>query len=226
MSTTFTLTADAMTKQALQLCGLVPLGRTPKNDMLQDARDILSTILKSLQARGVTLTQMTRRTLTLTAGTESYALPSTAIDVDFPTTVQEVGSTSETWVERMSYGDWRIISDKTTQGIPTRAYVEKLSSLTVFFWTIPDRSYTWNYRTIELLPDMSSGSTTNGLTQRWLGALVWRQAYWLAHAYNLPMQKRLELKTEAESQEQQVLGQENGSVDLNLSLPMDPYRSY
>ena len=226
MSTAFTLTADAMTKQALQICGLIPLGRSPKNDMLQDARDILSTILKSLQARGVTLTQLTRRTLTLTAGTESYALPTTAIDVDFPTTIQESGSASETWVERMSYGDWRAISDKQTQGIPTRAYVEKTSSCTVFFWSVPDRTYTWNYRTVELLPDMSSGSTDTGLTQRWLAALVWRLAYWLSHAFNLPMQKRVELKAMADSEEAAVMGQENGSVDMHLSLPMDPYRSY
>lgn len=226
MSTTFQLNADGFTKQALQLCGLVPLGRQPKNDMLQDARDIFSTILKTLQARGVTLTQAIRRTQTLSSGTSSYALAADVIDVEFPTTIQASGSDAETWVERMSYSDWRVIANKATTGIPTRAFVEKLSTCTVHFWDKPDQTYTWNYRAIILIDDMSAGTTTPGLTQRWMGALVWRLAYWLAHAYNLPMQKRIELKNMADEEEGKVLGQENGGADLCLSLPCDPYRSY
>lgn len=223
MSTSFNLTADGITKQALQLCGLVPLGRSPKNDQLQDARDIFSTILKSLQARGVTLTQLTQRTLAVTAGTGTYTLPSAAIDVEFPTTIQEAGSTAETWVEKMTYSDWRVISDKTTTGIPTRAYVEKKIGCTVTFWCVPDRDYTWNYRTLDLLPDMADGSTTSELTQRWLSALVWRHAYWLSHAFSLPMAKRVELKGVADEEEMKVMGQDNEGGDLYLSLPPDPY---
>jgi hypothetical protein len=226
MSTTFQLNADTFTKQALQLCGLVALGRQPKNDMLQDARDMFSTMLKSLQSRGVTLTQAVASTLTLTAGTASYSLPVDVIDVEFPSTVQITGSDTETWVEKMVYSDWRVISDKTTQGTPTRAYVEKLSTCTVKFWSVPEQGYTWNYRAIKLLPDMSSGTTEPGLTQRWMAALVWRLAYWLAHAYNLPMAKRMELKAVADEEQAVVMGQENERGDLNLQMPPDPYGSY
>lgn len=226
MSTTFQLNADAFTKQALQLCGLITLGRQPNYSMLQDARDMFSTMLKSLQSRGVTLTQAVASTLTLTAGTASYSLPADVIDVEFPTTVQITGSDTETWVEKMIYADWRVISDKTTQGTPTRAYVEKLSTCTVKFWSVPEQGYTWNYRAIKLLPDMSSGSTEPGLTQRWMAALVWRLAYWLAHAYNLPMQKRIELKNVADEEQAVVMGQENERGDLNLQMPPDPYGSY
>lgn len=226
MSTTFQLNADGFTKQALQICGLLPLGRSPSNQMLQDARDLFSVMLKSLQARGVTLTQAVRRTLTLTAGVDSYALGADVIDVDFPTTIQASGFTDETYVEKMVYSDYRVISDKTTQGRPTRAYVEKLATCTVFFWSKPDATYTWNYRAIVLLPDMSSGATEPSLTQRWMGALVWRFAYWLAHANNLPIERRQELKNEAEQMERDVLGQENERGDMMLSLPPDPYGSY
>lgn len=226
MSTTFQLNADGFTKQAMQLCGLLPLGRTPSNQMLQDARDLFSVMLKTLQARGITLTQAVRRTLTLSAGVDNYALGADVIDVDFPTTMQEAGFTDETYVEKMVYSDYRVISDKTSQGRPTRAYVEKLATCSVFFWSVPDRAYTWNYRAIVLLPDMSSGATEPSLTQRWMGALVWRFAYWLAHANNLPIERRMELKTEAEQMERDVLGQENERGDLMLSMPPDPYGSY
>lgn len=226
MSTTFQLDADRFTKQALQLCGLLALGRTPNNQMLQDARDLFSVMLKTLQARGVTLTQSIRRSLTISAGTASYALGTDVIDVEFPTTMQESGSNQETYVDKMVYSDYRIISDKTVTGRPTRAYVEKLASCSVIFWEVPDRTYTWNYRALVLLPDMSSGATEPGLTQRWMGALVWRFAYWLAHANNLSLEKLAQLKGEAEQLERDVLGQENERGPMMLSLPPDPYGSY
>lgn len=226
MSTTFQLNADGFTKQAMQLCGLLPLGRTPSNQMLQDARDLFSVMLKTLQARGVTLTQAVRRTLTITAGVDNYALGADVIDVEFPATIQEQGFTDETYIEKMVYSDYRVISDKTSTGRPTRAYVEKLATCTVFFWSVPDRTYTWNYRALVLLPDMSAGATEPGLTQRWMGALVWRFAYWLAHANNLPIERRMELKSEAEQMERDVLGQENERGPMMLSLPPDPYGSY
>lgn len=225
MATSFQLNADGFTKQALQLCGLLRLGATPSPQLLADARDLFSVMLKTLQSRGITLTQAVRRTLTLTSGTASYALGTDVIDVEFPTTIQASGSNDETWVEKMVYSDYRVISNKETEGIPTRAYVEKLSTCSVIFWEKPNATYTWNYRAIVLVPDADSGSTEPGLTQRWMGALLWRFAYWLAHANNLPEGKRRELKLEAEQQEKDVMGQENEGGDLYLSLPTDPYRS-
>lgn len=226
MATNFQLNADGFTKQALQLCGLLPLGRTPNNQLLQDARDLFTVMLKTLQARGVTLTQAVRRSLTLSQGVASYPLAADVIDVEFPTTVQIAGSDEETYVDKMVWADYQIISNKQNQGQPTRAYVEKLSTVSVTFWSIPEQSYTWNYRAIVLVPDMDAGSTEPGLTQRWMGALVWRFAYWLAHAHNLSPERRQELKNEAEQLERDVLGQENERGPMMLSLPPDPYGSY
>jgi hypothetical protein len=224
----FNPTADQMVKSALQKCGVLGLGRAPNPEHLQDGRDTLSTILKALQARGVTLTQMIPSTLTLTPGVASYALPTNFIDVENePTTIlQPDGSTTETYVERMTYGDYRIISDKSVSAIPTRVYVQKLSTLTAFFWSVPDKAYTWNYRGLQLLPDMSDGSQGSGLTQRWMAALEWRLAYWLSFPLNIPGQKRAELKAEADAQEAVVMGQESERCDLNLMLPTDPWGSW
>ncbi len=230
MSTTFNLTADGVAKQALQKCGVLGLGRTPDPTMLQDARDTLSVILKTLQARGTTLTQMQPLTLSLTQGVASYVLPSNIIDVEDEqmTLLQTTGgnSNSETYVQKMGYEDYRIISDKTITGPPTRVYFQKLDVVTAFFWSVPDQNYTFYFRGLALLPDMTDGSTTPGLTQRWMGALVWRLAYWLSYPLNTPAARRAELKEEAEKQEAIVLGQEVDHVDMNLMLPPDPYGSY
>lgn len=228
-TTSFNLTADGVTKQALQKCGVLGLGRTPDPTMLQDARDTFSVILKTLQARGTTLTQMQPLTLTLTPGVSSYVLPANIIDVeDEQMTLLQVGgatANSETYVQRLSYEDWRIISDKTVTGPPTRVYLQKLDVVTAFLWSVPDQAYTFFFRGLALLPDITDGSTTPGLTQRWMGALVWRLAYWLSFPLNVPAARRAELLTEAEKSEAIVMGQEVEHLDMNLMLPQDPYGS-
>lgn len=226
-TTTFNLNADAMAKQALQHCGVLGLGMTPDPTMLQDARDKLSIILKTLQARGTTLTQMMPLTLSLTPGVASYVLPANIISVeDEQATLLQVGGStanSETYVQKMAYEDYRIISDKTVSGPPTRFYVEMLSTLTVYFWSVPDQAYKFNFRGLALLPDISDGSTTPGLTQRWMGALTWRLAYWLSFPLNVTPARRQELKTTADEQEAIVLGQESERIGIQFMLPSSPY---
>jgi hypothetical protein len=226
VSTSLNLNADQYTKQALQLCGTVGLGRNPPNQVLQDARDMLSVMLKTLQSRGVTLTQSVALTLPLSSGTASYALPTNLIDVEFPVMVKQSGSDTETWVEQAVWSDYQIISDKTSEGIPTRMYVQKLDTLTAFMWQVPNATMTLSYRGIRLIDDMSSGATTPGLTQRWMGALLWRLAYWLSFPLNVPANRRQELKTEAEQQERDVLGREHENGDLQFCLPSSPYGGY
>jgi hypothetical protein len=225
----FNPTADQMVRSALQKCGVVGLGMQVKNEWLQDGRDILSSILKALQAKGVTLTQLIPATLTLVPGVSTYALPTTFIDVENePTTIsQPSGDPTESYVERMVYGDWRIISDKTVNGIPTRVYIQKLvAGCTAIFWSTPDQAYTWNYRGFQLLPDMSDGGQTSGLNQRWMEALEWRLAYWLSFPLNISAMRRAELKGNADEQNNIVMRQESERADCNLMLPMDPYHSY
>lgn len=225
----FNLTADQMVRQALQHCGVVGLGMPVLPEMLQDGRDKLSTILKALQARGTTLSQLVRATLVLSPGQSSYVLPAAFIDVEDEQTTLLLpnGSTTETYVDRMAYADWRIISDKSISGLPTRVYIEKSATVcTAFFWSVPDQAYTWEYRGVQLLPDMSTGGQLSELAQKWVSALTWRLAYWLSFPLNVPQMRRQELKTNADDEEKIVLGQEVEHVDLNLMLPPNPYGSY
>jgi hypothetical protein len=226
VTTSFNLSADQYTRKALQLCGVVGLGGNVDNGMLQDARDTFSEILKTLQARGTTLTQKVQLTLALVPGVASYALPANLYDIEFPVTVQAMNDVNETYVEQMVYADYRIISDKTVTGPPTRMYVERLASITVYLWSVPEKTYTLNYQGVQLLPDISDGTTTPGLTQRWMGALTWRLAYWLSFPLNIPQARRMELKGMADSEEAIVMGQDAEHADMQLMLPPDPYGSW
>src|SRR5678815_497234 len=153
----FNPTADELVRQAFQMGGILSLGRRPRTEQLNDARDILTTLLKAMQAKGTMLVTAERTTLALVAGTASYTLAEDTIDVEFPTTWNSSVSTSEILVERMSYSDYAALGDKTSQGTPTRAYVEKTATLTVTFYNVPSQAGTWNYRRIRLIRDAANG---------------------------------------------------------------------
>lgn len=217
-SFSFNPSADAIVKQALQLAGLLALGQQPQTQILSDARDMLTTLLKALQNKGVVLTTAERKTLPLVAGTASYNLDADTIDVEFPTTLTAAGATSETFVERMVYSQFQELTDKSAQGTPTRAYVERLATVSVTFWNVPNGSFTWNYRRIRLIRDMSDGAATLDMTQRWIEAIVWKLAQRMALAGVMPASKVQYLETQARDAEKAALGSENERGDLQFCL--------
>lgn len=214
----FNLTADGIVKQALQISGLLPLGGRPQPTQAADAREILDVMLKGIQAKGVVLTCAERTTLALTSGTASYALPADTLDVEFPTTITASGGTNDTIVEKMVYGDYALISDKASAGMPTRVYVEKQASLTAIFWPVPSASFTWNYRRVRTMRDMDAGNVNMDLTVRWLEAVVWKMAHRLSMASSLSASARAEIRAEAGNAEAVAMGQENERGDLNFGL--------
>lgn len=214
----FNPSADAVIKQALQFAGLLPLGRKPRPDMMADARDMLTTMLKALQAEGIMLVTTERVTLTLVAGTATYALDADTVDVVFPSTWTPAGSTSETIVEQMSYSDYAPLSDKTAQGTPTRVYVEKEAAVTATFWNVPSQGGTWHYRRVRLIRDASDGGVTLDLTQRYLQAIVWKMAHRMAMANSVSLQRVSMLRDEATAAIAAAKGDDNERGDLNMSL--------
>jgi hypothetical protein len=215
---TFNPSADAVVRQALQFAGLLPLGRRPRAEQLADARDMLTTMLKALQNKGIMLTTAERVTLALTPGTASYNLDADTIDVEFPTTWTPAGSTSEQIVERMSYSDYAPLSDKAAQGTPTRVYVEKSSLLTATFWNVPSAAGTWHYRRVRLIRDASDGGVTLDVTARYLEAIVWKMAYRMALANSVSLERVKYLRDEAQASQDETVSDDNERGDCNLIL--------
>jgi hypothetical protein len=218
----FNPTADEIVRQAFQMGGILGLGRRPKTDQLNDARDILTTILKAMQAKGTMLVTAERVTLTLTPGTASYSLAADTIDVEFPTTYKAPGSSTETTVERLAYANYQELTDKTVQGTPTQAYVEKTATLTVSFWPVPSAAGTWNYRRVRLIRDASNGGVTIDVTRKYLQAVVWKLAHRLALANALPLGRVQYLEGQAIAAEHEATGDDNERGDLSICLT-DPY---
>lgn len=217
-SYSFNPTADQLIRQALQLAGLLPLGRSPSAAELAHSRDFLNTVLKSLSAQGACLTQMERKTLPLVAGTATYVLDADTIEVDVPMSIVASGSTSEQWIEAISWADYQKLSNKDAQGTPTNVYVEKLASVTAVFWPVPNQAFTCNYRRQRLIRDMESGTTLD-LTQRWFEAIVYSMAALLGRANSLKLDVIKDLQAHADRQIALAKGREHEGVDLVLCLP-------
>lgn len=221
----FNPTADEMVRQAFQAAGILALGRRPRVDQLDDARDMLTTMLKAMQDKGIMLVTAERVTLALVAGTASYTLAADTIDVEFPTTYSAPGSTSEQIVERMSYSDYAPLSDKTAAGVPVRVYIEKSAVLTATFWNVPNAAGTWHYRRVRLIRDASDGGVTLDVTTRYLQAIVWKLAHRLALASGVGLQRIQYLEQQALAAQEEALGDDTERGDMFISLS-DVYGRY
>jgi hypothetical protein len=215
----FNPSADDIVRQAFQYSGLLALGRRPRPEQLADARDLLTTMLKDMQANGTVLTTTERKTLQLVPGTASYLLDADTIDVDFPTTITAPGSTAEIWVEKMVYSDYQTISDKQAQGQPVRCYVEKTATCTAIFWNVPNQAYTWNYRRIRLIRDMDNGGVTLDLTRKYIRAVVFKLAHAIALTSSVPLTRVQYLEQQAAAIEDKVEGDDNERGDMQILLP-------
>jgi hypothetical protein len=216
-NSSFNPQVDTILRMALQMAGLLPLGRNPSAAELAHARDHMNASLKSLSGVGPALTQMERTTLALVAGTSTYVLAADTIEVSFPMSIAVVGQTTETWIEHMTFATYQTMSSKDLQGTPTSCYVEKLSTVSLVFWPVPSQAYTLSYQRQRLIRDADSGSTVD-LTQRWFNWLTYEMAHKMSLAGSLTLAASKNLKGLADEALLLAMGkeQEGGSVVFEL----------
>ena len=214
----FSPTCDTILRMALQKAGLLGLGRSPSQGELAHARDHLNLSLKSLSSQGASLMQMERATLPLVAGTATYALAADTIEVDSVMSVVVTGQTGETWVTPVVYAEYQKISNKDQQGTPTQVYVEKLATVSLVFWPVPDQSYTLSYRRQRLIRDMESGTTLD-LTQRWYKAVVLDMAAEMSWISSINLGDKQELRRLADAAIHLAQGREQQQGDVTYELP-------
>jgi hypothetical protein len=196
---------DELLTLALQATGTLEAGEEPPAADLAMASNFLNLELQSLQAEKIVLRTVERATLTLTAGTAEYTLPADTIDVQLGpndqlgTILPSAGG--ESIVKSMSRAEYADITDKTSTntGRPTRAYVERLASITITLWPVPDAaSTTLRYSRVRLLRDADDGAVTMDLARRWLKYVVYAVAVHIARSKSLGQEVVQDLRAEAE----------------------------
>jgi len=222
MSYTFAPSTDVIIRQAMQLSGLLPLGREPSALELRHGRDMFDVTLKSLSSRGAALDQLERVEMTLSppvAGQRSsLTMAADTIEVNFPMTVRTSDLSSETFVEHIAFKEYQSLSNKLSTGTPTSCYVEKQALVTLYFWPVPTQTYTVSFQRQRLISDAASGSAPD-LRGRWYEALTYAMAHKMALAASLPTTTAQNLKSLYDEALAYALGRENEGGDICFTLP-------
>ncbi len=201
-NTTLDYQSDTLLTMALQLAGQLEAGETANIYDLEMARRFMNLEMFTLQAEGVVLRSVSRTTQALAASDADYTLSASVIDIEpnvngFAGTVNVSGGT-DTPISLISRSAYQAISDKTSEGTPTCVYVEKLAVITLYFWPVPDASYTFKYAKVGLLADVDSGAVTLDLHRRWLQAITYAVAAQVALAKSMGLDLVSFLRSEAE----------------------------
>lgn len=192
-------TRDEIITRAYQIAGLLNEAGTPTPAQKQLGADLLGMELDALQAEGIVLRTVDIATLSLVAAQATYALPADTLDV--VGTANVVRSGVDTPVQPMTREEWMLLSNKNSQAIPTRYYLHRQATVTIYLWPVPAAETpmpTLRYQKVRLLKDTDTGARTLDLEKYWIKAILWRVAYEVATAASLPSDRMMLLKAEAD----------------------------
>ncbi len=177
-TSSFELSRDDIISEALEAVGGIGPGevRSANNsDLFVAAARTLNRIVKSIDATGMRLWRIVRRTTTTTAGTATVTLGTDVIDADEPMRYTRAGFTTGTPLTALSRDEYMLLPDRTNQGTPNKFYVEKtLTATTVYLWPVPDATGdTLEYAVALRGQDFNSGADTPDFTSKWGNCLVY-----------------------------------------------------
>lgn len=189
------LTRDQLLQRAFQLAGVVPIGQSPTAEQASALSDMLLLELQSLQNKGVVLNTVVLKTKVMIAGTASYALPDDTLDV-VGVAMMTPTSGTEVPVQPMSRDDYFSISNKSATGTPSRYYIERKATVTVYLWPTPASStdYVFSYQQVRLLKNTDTGAKTFDLERYWHKYLLWEMAHQAAVLSALPLERIVYLR--------------------------------
>lgn len=178
---TFNLDINEIIEEAFERAGL---GRAYSGGDYRTARRSLNLLGQEFANRGINLWTIEQATVSLTSGTASYTLPADTVSIlDHAVRTGTGTSQSDLAITRISIGEYASLTNKNSQGRPTKIYIERLRDAPkVNVWPIPDNdTYTLVYYRIRRIEDASSGASNQyDAPTRFLPAIVSGLAYQLA----------------------------------------------
>tara|TARA_R110000824_G_scaffold400670_2_gene608761 strand:+ start:171 stop:854 length:684 start_codon:yes stop_codon:yes gene_type:complete len=195
---------------------------------LKTARRSLNLLTLEWQNRGLNLFTIEAGTTDITAGTETYTLPSDTIDIIEHQIRTGTGTNQvDTSLQRVSVATYAQQTNKNTQGRPTQIYVQRLPTETkITLWPVPDltTTYTLAYFRLKGIDGLSSGVGTNitSVPPRFVPCLVAGMAYYLAMKRPESAPRAPALKQEYEFQFQLAAGEDEETASIRF-VPYDTF---
>ena len=179
----FNLDIGDILEEAYDLCGLEL--RTGYD--YRGAKRALNLVFLEWQNKGLNLWTVEQGSNTLTAGTSTYNLDASAMDVIDAFIRTNAGDTSKQFDQRLtriSRTEYNHQATKLTQSQPTQFYVDKNTGTnSIVLWSTPDSSqtYTLIYDYVKKIEDVGSVASNNAdVPTRYLPCLTYALAHNIA----------------------------------------------
>ena len=199
-TTTFNLDLSDIMEEAYELCGLV----MRSGYEYRTAKRALNLIFLEWQNKGLNLWKIEQDTITLVAGTSSYAADTSALEIVDAFIRTDAGDTSNQFdqtLNRISRTQYNHQAKKLTQSKPTQFYVDKgTSGINIVVWSTPDsaQTYTLVYDYIKRIEDIGDYTNATDLPFRFVPCMVSGLAFYLAQTYQPQMVQPMKLYHEDE----------------------------
>ena len=182
-TTTFNLDIGDILEEAYDLCGM----EIRSGYQYRGAKRALNLVFLEWQNKGTNLWSIEQNTQAITAGTNSYALPSSALDVVDAFIRTDSGDISKQFdqrLNRISRTEYNHQATKLNQSKPTQFYIDKgTSTSNIVLWSTPDSTatYTLVYDYIQRIEDAGEPTSNNAdVPARYLPCLTYALAYNIA----------------------------------------------
>ena len=196
---------------AYRRAGILSPYQMPDAQRMKAAMQDLQLIIDSLQAKGVMARARGDVTVEVEEGASSVSLPSNVLEVinqiAFIDRDEDIDApTRETRVNLISQGEWSQGS-RSVEGVPTRVYVDR-SSDALLLRLLPICQYGgWLRVPVQrLLASATSAGNTVELERPWAQYLVYALGAELARSNALPLQRVMDLQTNAAQELRMCMG--------------------
>ena len=161
-SVTFRPNVEEIISESFERCGIDPQTRTGHHAIA--ARRSLNLLFSEFANRGINYWTVTQNTLTLSDGTANYTLPAGTIDI-LDAVIRE--DSTDQIVNRITLQEYNQIPNKTNEGKPSQYMIDRQYTPIIYFWLVPDKTYTLNYWVMNQQEDITASNQDTDIPYRW-----------------------------------------------------------
>jgi hypothetical protein len=161
-SVTFRPNVEEIISESFERCGIDPQTRTGHH--AKSARRSLNLLFSEFANRGINYWTVTQNSLTLSDGTASYTLPAGTIDI-LDAVIRE--DSTDQIINRITLQEYNQIPNKTNEGKPNQYMIDKQYTPVIYFWLVPDKTYTMNYWVVNQQEDITASNQDTDIPYRW-----------------------------------------------------------
>jgi len=193
----FAMTRNQIIESALETIGVLGMGQNPSIEQITRANRELNSLIKNLDFGNALSWRAIDTTISLVAGTASYAAADGVIGIKDP--FLRVND-QDTPIGLMNYPDYQsTIRDKTAQGTPSKVtFKESLAGNTIYVTPVPAESGELHVLAIYEIQDMDNPSDVNLFPKSWGMIIVWKLAAILSYHYGIDPTTRQQIQVTAE----------------------------